>query len=76
VIARSASRRAASPFENTPARIGDTDANHLCRRATWPGNDFAVGRYKAFLDKAGDHGAIETVGKREQVLINAVRKTS
>jgi hypothetical protein len=57
VIARCVA--AASALENSSARIADSHANDLYRRATGPSDDFAARRYMPFLDKAGDHGAIE-----------------
>jgi hypothetical protein len=46
-------------LENFSARIADSDANDHYHRATGPCDDFAARRYMPFLDKAGDHGAIE-----------------
>jgi hypothetical protein len=42
-------------------------------RAARTRDDLSLRRCEAFMDEAGDHGAIESVGNDEQVLCDTVR---
>jgi hypothetical protein len=56
-----------------PPRIGDPDADHLYNRAARSGDEFSLHHCEPFVDEACDHGAIESMGKEQQVLRDAVR---
>jgi hypothetical protein len=65
---------ARSALKRHPPSIGDSDTDRLYNRAAGTHNDLSLRSCEAFVDEACDHGTIESVGKDESFLRDAVRK--
>jgi hypothetical protein len=63
---------AQSALKRYPTCISNPDTDHLYRRAASARDDLASCLYEGFVNEACDHGVIESMGKDEQVLCDAV----